>query len=199
MHYLNLARLGYFQASEGASVFFPLFPALVQLTASLTGGDIIIAGLVVSTLSCMLALALLYILKQSYFGPAAAKWSVVALAAYPTALFLIAPYSESLFLALTLAAFLAARERRWWLAGGLGFLAGLARQNGMIISAALLLLAWQEWREVRPSLFDRRFVSFLIGISLPLAGGLAFLAWRSANGFPPNLADPGAILRPCDG
>lgn len=137
----------------------------------------------VSTLSCTLALALLYILTQSYFGPAAAKWSVVALAAYPTALFLIAPYSESLFLALTLATFLAARERRWWLAGGLGFLAGLARPNGMIISAALLL-AWKEWREVRPSLFDRRFVSFLIGISLPLGGGLAFLAWRCANGFP---------------
>ncbi len=185
VHHLNLARLGYFQVSEGDSVFFPLFPALTRLTALITGGDYIIAGLVVSTLACVAALTFLYMLTETYYGPNAAKWAVAVLATYPTAVFLIAPYSESLFLSLILAAFLAARMRRWWLAGTTGFLAGLTRPNGMIISAAFLLLAWQEWREDRPSLLERRTVSLLGGLLLPLAGGLAFLAWRSASGFPP--------------
>jgi hypothetical protein len=185
VHHLNLARLGYFQASEGDSVFFPLFPALTRLASLLTGGDYTIAGLVISTLACVAALALLYMLAETYYGTLPAKWAIVVLAAFPTAVFLVAPYSESLFLSLTLAAFLAARKRRWWLAGVMGFLAGLTRPNGMIISAAFMLLALQEWREDRPRLLGRRSVSMLGGISLPLIGGLAFLAWRSANGFPP--------------
>jgi len=38
MHYLNLARVGYFGASVGDSVFHPMYPLLVRLAALVTGG-----------------------------------------------------------------------------------------------------------------------------------------------------------------
>ena len=185
VHHLNLARLGYLQSSEGDSVYFPLYPALTRIAATLLGGNYILAGLLVSTIACMAALAILYVLSEGDYGPLTARWTVVALAAYPTALFLIAPSSESLFLGLVLASFHLARTRRWWLAGATGFLAGLTRPNGIILAAPLLFLAWQEWRQERPSLMSRKSASMLVGTALPLAGGLAFLTWRSMNGFPP--------------
>src|SRR5437870_921220 len=83
------------------------------------------------------------------YVPAAARWALFALAVYPTAFFLLAPFTESLFLALTMAAFVAADARRWWLAGVLGAMASLTRGPGIVTTAALAWMAWQQrsyWR-----------------------------------------------------
>ena len=186
VHHLNLARLGYFQTPTGDSVFYPLFPNITRLVATLIGGDFIVAGLIVSTLACFLMFALLHQLTEIHYGPNAARWSIIALAVYPTGLFLVAPYSESLFIALCLAAFLSAHDRRWWLAGIMGFLAALTRPNGMLIPVGLVWLAWQQWREDRHGLIGgRQILSRLAGLSLPVLGSLVFLTWRSASGFAP--------------
>ncbi len=183
VHHLNLARLGYFQAPPGDSVFYPLYPALTRLTASLTGGDFILAGLLVSTVACILMLALLYRLAERHHGSETARWSVIVLAIYPLALFLIAPYSESIFIALCLAAFLAAEDRRWWLAGMAGFLAALTRPNGMLIPAGLVFLAWRQARDQSIRLISRQSIPILGGLTLPVLGSLTFLGWRSVSGF----------------
>ncbi|HEY70012.1 MAG TPA: hypothetical protein G4O08_05445 [Anaerolineae bacterium] len=183
VHHLNLARLGYFQAPAGDSVFYPLYPAVTRLTASLTGGDFIIAGLLVSTLACIFLLALLYRLAERHFGEETARWSVIVLAVYPLSLFLIAPYSESLFIALCLAAFLAAEDRRWWLAGIAGFLAALTRPNGILIPVGLAYLAWRQGHDQSTKVISRQSIPILGGLTLPVLGSLIFLAWRSASGF----------------
>ena len=112
MHYFALAQHGYFGVSEGDTVFYPLYPALQRALAPVLGGDYLLASLLVSTVATAAALACLYMLAESRYGRDAARWAVLALALYPTAFFLFAPFTESLFLALTLGAFLAADARR---------------------------------------------------------------------------------------
>ena len=188
VHHLNLAALGYENVSTGDSVFYPLFALLTRAFAGPLGGDLILASLIVATLATCAALAGLYRLTDSAFGPCSARWSVLVLASFPTAVFLVAPFTESLFLALTIGAFLTCRRGRWWLAGALGLLASLARGPGMLTSLALAIVAWREWRTTRPRLLSFQTISMLAGVALPVVGGLGFLAWRHAAGLPPVTA-----------
>ena len=186
VHYLGLALRGYFQVSAGESVFYPLYPLLVAGVSPLAAGDYLLAGLIVSTLAAMVNFAMLYRLTEEAFGPDAARWSIAALALYPTAFFLIAPFTESLFLALTLPAFLAAGARRWWLAGALGALASLVRGPGVLTALALACIAWRHRPPGRLTTLAgiQSQIAPLAGILLPLAGGGVFILWRAAVGFP---------------
>jgi hypothetical protein len=65
---------------------------------------------------------------------------------FPTAFFLHINYNESLFIALTVGCFLAARYERWALAGILGILLCLTRLNGLIIVPALLIEVFLQYR-----------------------------------------------------
>ncbi|MDP9272421.1 MAG: hypothetical protein M3O93_02650, partial [Chloroflexota bacterium] len=91
---------------------------------------------------------------------------------FPTAYFLHIGYTESLFLALVLGSFLAARHDRWWLAGLLGGLAALTRLNGLLLVPALGAEAWIAWR-ADPA---RRLRLEWLAILLVAAGFLAYLA-----------------------
>jgi Gpi18-like mannosyltransferase len=75
-----------------------------------------------------------------------ARRSVICLAVFPTAYYLVAGYTESLFLALTLGAFLAALKRRWLVAGSLAYLASLTRLQGAVL---LLPLGWIAYVQLR--------------------------------------------------
>lgn len=192
IHYLNLAVRGYAGgAQEGDTVFYPLFVIATRLVTPLVGGDYVIGSLVVSTLAATAALAGLYQLVERHYGPASARWTVAVLALYPTAVFLVAPFTESLFLAFTLGAILAAEDRRWLWAGVLGALASLTRGPGMLTSLALAWIAWEQWRT--PGLpawrltwpGTRSALTLGVGLALPVLGGLSFLAWRQAQGFAP--------------
>lgn len=204
VHLLNLARLGYFEVSEGDSVYYPLYPLITRYITWVTGGDYVVGGLLVSTLAAMAALACLYRLAERRYGADSARRTVVALAVYPTAVFLISPFTEALFLALTLGAFLAAYARRWWLTGLLGALASLTRGPGILTVAALAWIAWEQWRKdgllASPDwAILRRAAPMAIGLAFPLLGGLAFIGWRHVVGFPSmtqvlNTYSPGLVF-----
>lgn len=72
--------------------------------------------------------------------------AVLYLAIFPTALFLQAVYSESLYLALALAAFAFAEARRWPLAALAGGLALLTRSSGIAVVAGIAVIAWPSIR-----------------------------------------------------
>ena len=187
VQHLNLAQRGYLDMGQGSTVFFPLYAGLAGGLGRLLGGNYILAGLAVSTLATVLALLLLIRLGADLFGPSSGRWAAVALAAYPTAVFLVAPFTESLFLALTLGAFLAAYRSRWILAAILALMASLTRGPGVAAAASFAILGWLQWKQSLPS--GRRPSLLAIGAAVlaPLAGGAAFLAWRSFAGFPPLL------------
>src|SRR5207344_1718466 len=77
-------------------------------------------------------------------GERGALRTIVYLAIFPTTVFLAAVYSESLFLALAVGAFLLAEQGRFGWAGVAGGLAMLCRLAGVALVPALVLLAWRS-------------------------------------------------------
>jgi len=184
-HHLNLAMNGYFDLSVASSVFYPLFATITRLFTNMLGLDYVISGLSISTIFTIISFMLLYMLAKATFDEQTAKWSVLVLAVYPTSFFLLAPFTESLFLALTLAAFWAAETKRWGLTGIFGFLASLTRGPGILTPIALAALAWRQWKDNKYHIISKPMLFTMLGLTLPILGGLAFLFWRKYSGFPP--------------
>jgi Dolichyl-phosphate-mannose-protein mannosyltransferase len=159
-HYLDVALFGYTNYDPGNLpmysklgdldlfiVFYPLFPWATALGLAFLPE--LVAPIAVSAIASVAAVLLLYRLVAREFGEAVGKRAAVFMLIFPTAYFLHIGYTESLFLALVLGSFLAARTDRWWLAGLLGGLAALTRVNGLILIPALAVEAWLQWGEQR--------------------------------------------------
>lgn len=138
--FLRIATDGY-RATDGSAAFFPLYPLTVRSVSWLTGGHPLLAALLVSNLAFFGALLALYRLTARTFSEGVARRTIVYVAVFPTAFFFLAPYSESLFLLLSVLAFLAAHEDRWGLAALAGAGAALTRSVGILIAPALLVMA----------------------------------------------------------
>jgi hypothetical protein len=140
----SIAENGYFwdpATGTGNVAFFPLYPFLIRVL-TFSGLPFFWAGYLVSHISFLISVVLLQRLDALRPGPDPAHSSLMALLTFPWAFFLLAPYSESLFLALALGVFLAAFRGHWTLVACLGFLAGLTRLFSLALVPPLLLLAW---------------------------------------------------------
>lgn len=149
-HYLKIAEQGYTAVGDDRFliVFFPLYPGVVSLLGTLTG-SYLLSSLVISGLASV-ALGLLFReLVRLDYSEKVAQFSVLFLFIFPTSYFLHIGYTEGLFLALTVGAFVAARKRSWFIAGMLGLLACTTRVNGLVLLPALLFEAFQEYQETR--------------------------------------------------
>ncbi len=161
VHFLRIAEHGY-SAAEAA--FYPLYPALIAGAGWALGGHYILAGVLVSLLSALGAFVLLERIAEERLGGAGARRAVLYLAFFPTALFLQAVYSESLFLFLCLAAFALAERGRLAGAGVVVGLAVLARPAGIALIPPLVLLARRRsWR---------------LASALPVMAVYPLLLWR---------------------
>jgi len=138
--YLKIARDGYVDAAS--QVYFPLYPLLIRLVSALVG-DAMLAALLVSNVALIGALALLYRLSEALFGATSARRAVAYWLLFPTAFFLQAAYTESLFLFLTLAAFDCARRERWLFAALFGALAALTRLQGVLLVVPLAIVGFR--------------------------------------------------------
>ena len=154
VHYLRLAKHGYVSAGDSrvSLVFFPLYPWLVRGLAFLVR-SYTVAAFLVSGIASVAAGILLQKLVRLDEPEAVARNAVWFLFIFPTSYFLHIGYTESLFLALILGSFLAARQECWELAGLLGAGACLTRVNGLILGPALAAeVALQYWRTRRINL-----------------------------------------------
>jgi len=131
VYYVLIAKEGY-GTNPGHAAFFPLFPMLVSGT-TLGFLNVMIAGLLISSLAGLVLMVVLYQLVLEELGEQAAKRSVLYMVAFPTAFFLWAIYPESLFLCLTVLSFYAMRHKHWWLAAVFGMLTCLTRPNGLFL------------------------------------------------------------------
>jgi len=177
--YLRIAEGGYDGAPSSTPAFFPLYPAVVALVGRLLLGHYVLAGVLVSLAACLAAFALLHRLALPRLGPDGARRTVLYLALFPAALFLQAVYSESLYLALALAAFLLAERSRWLGAGAAAGLALLTRPAGLALVAALLVFAWAAEDRRRavaaPALALGLGALYPLGLALWLGEPLAFV------------------------
>jgi len=130
--YIKIATSGYADA-DGSTAFFPLFPMLLRYVGVVLDGNLLVTGILVSLACYAGCVWLLYRLVRSDFDDATASRAVIYLAVGPLSFFLQAVYTESLFLFLSLACFVFAREGRWRLAGVMGLLATLTRSTGVLL------------------------------------------------------------------
>jgi len=130
--YIKIATSGYADA-DGSTAFFPLFPMLLRYIGLLLGGNMLVTGLLISLLCYAGCVWLLFRLVRKDFDDKLASRAVIYLAIGPLSFFLQAVYTESLFLFLSLACFVFAREGRWRLAGVIGLLATLTRSTGVLL------------------------------------------------------------------
>lgn len=177
--YMHIVEHGYSTAMFTA--YFPLYPLLGRLLSYFSGSDALIALLILSNFALILALGTLYQVTIDFEPPQVARYAVTAMAMFPVALYLFAPYAESLAVFLTLLAYSAMKHRHWILAISAGFWAGLAQPSVIPLAALLGCVAWQTIRTNKKS---DAIPAVLTALS-PLCGLGLFLAWRAANGFPP--------------
>lgn len=169
-HYLRLAEHGYTAAGDSrlSLVFFPLYPWLVRAMAFVVH-DYMLAALVVSGFASVAVGVIFVRLLRRDESEEVARNAVWFLFIFPTSFFLHIYYTESLFLALTLGCFLAARTERWAVAGLLGAGACLTRVNGLILCPALatevMLRYWParriNWRWLWLGLIPFGFLGYL--------------------------------------
>ena len=131
-NYLNIAQHGY--TFPGSTAFLPLYPLLIRILSVPLAGDVAGSSLIISTAASFAMFLLLYrLVFRLTQSDATAAWSVFVACALPISFFFMAPYTESLFCALSLGAMLAAMDRRWGMAALCGVLASLTRQQGLLL------------------------------------------------------------------
>lgn len=176
IHYLRIAEGGY--RSEELTAFFPLYPLLGRWVGAVVGSDL--AGLlIVSRLSFLGALWLLYRLAETLFSADVAKFAVVFLAFFPTSVYLMAPYPLSLALLLSLAAVWFGLKKKWLLVLLTGLMAGLTHGTTVPLIIALGIMLFQQARKGPRLAWLNLFAAFG-----PALGTALFLAWRVHQGFP---------------
>ena len=127
--------------------FYPLYALAAGAVSRLLHTPLLPTGIVLSLLCLGAALLLAGDLFAEWGGGGVAPLGVAALLAYPTAFFLAAFYSESLFLLCAAASLWGARRRRWFVAGLGVFGACLTRFNGFLLIPALAWYAVEARRE----------------------------------------------------
>lgn len=173
--YLDIAQEGYYLRGKkdiANVVFFPLYPLLVHLAGSCMGGNFVLAGWIVSSVFLMLAVVMLTRLVQDFHSDIDPGRPAVFLLAYPTAFFLNAVYSESLFLFLSLSMVFFTLRRNFPLAGICAALASATRISGLFL-LVLLLIEYVQAYGVR-ALFTRR----VWPLALAPVGALAFFTYH---------------------
>jgi hypothetical protein len=171
VHFLRIAERGY---SSAEAAFYPLYPGLLAGAGRALGGHYVLAGILLSLVATLGAFVLLERIAEERLGGDGARRAVLYLAFFPTALFLQAVYSESLFLFLCLGAFALAERDRIAEAGAVVGLALLTRPTGIALVPPLVLIARRR--------------SWQLTTALPVAAAYPLLLWW-------KVGDPWAFAR----
>ena len=142
-YYVAISQGDYSQLAE--TPFFPLYALLERLLTPFTGSNPRVAGLIIANAACLVAFALLRVLVERECGRAVARRSLLYLVIFPYSFFLAAAYTEALFLALSLGAFLAIRGHQWKLAAVITALATLTRPVGILLLVPLVYEYSVSW------------------------------------------------------
>lgn len=182
--YSLVAENSYDPGMSATAAFFPLYPWLMQLGSDLTGMPIETVGWIVSKLAFLGALVMTYKLVQLDFSEKIARWTLVALAVFPTAFFFSAIYTESLFLFLAVTTLWAARKNDWLLAVIMAFFATMTRSAGIMLGLPMAVLFVQQHGTDVRRWFPKAFLGLVPPLGLAIFGwflqrrGLEFLDWQ---------------------
>ena len=182
-HYIEIAQNGYGQHIENGQhlmlVFFPLYPLLIRIMASIVR-NYAVAGLLVSFICYGVGCVLMYMLVSMDYSKSIARKSIIFLSISPFAFYFGSIMTESTFFLITIATFLAIRRHKWFAAGILGMFAALTRSVGVF----MVIPAVVEWvqsecpvtliKEKKLKYLGKQFVKLLPVAIMPI-GTLIYL------------------------
>jgi hypothetical protein len=172
-YYVEIASHGYGAMSRGAVRFFPLVPLLAR-PFTWIGVPAHAAVVIVSNVSALVAAVLLAVLaRRETQDGALAERATWFFALAPAAFVLVMGYTEATTIALALGVFLALRSRRWWIAAGIGVLAGLSRPSGFLLALPALV----EVARGLKGLSLKHYVARGAAVIGPGVGTLLYLVW----------------------
>jgi Gpi18-like mannosyltransferase len=191
--YQRIATFGYDYAPDNKQhsiAFFPLFPLTIHLLMML-GLPFEVAGILVSNVTFLAALVVLYFWVAEHHGKSAAMWSTAALAWCPYSLYGTVIYTEGLFFLCSTAALRAFDKKQHLWAAFWGALATATRVSGAMLIPSFLFVAWKQRRGIQAYLASLAAGGglFLFGLYCQIRFGdaLAFFhaqkAWRPSFGF----------------
>lgn len=161
--YIEISRHGY--ANPRATVFYPLYPALIRAVSIFTRSELAAAVLISTIAAFFMIWGALKLFELDYASSTVFR-AVLLWCLWPAAFAFFAGYPDSLVCALTVWALWLARSDRWAAAGVLGFFAGLCKAMGCLVALPLLWMAWKRR--------DRR--GMLAG-AVSIAGVACFQGW----------------------
>lgn len=170
LHYETIVQRGY-SLHDGTASFHPLYPLLAKPIFKLTGS----AALSLMLVSLIATTALGVVMARYTFkfhGPQGAQTATWLFMLGPLGFVLLLPYTESTFLLWAVACLWAMRDNRWLLAGAMGALACLTRQQGL---ALLVPLVWCVWQAARKNGLKWQHG---VALLLPIAGYGSFSLYR---------------------
>ncbi len=181
-HYLRIAEFGYQPGTEHENliVFYPLYPLLIHAMHYIVP-DYAVSGIVISNICGFGACLLLCRLVQIDHGARAGMRAVKYFLLYPFSFFLMAAYTEGLFLLLSLGCLYAARRRKYALCAMLGALCAFTRNQGvLLIVPAVCEFFDQEIRPMPGDIRNRLRNMPREGLFLPLIA-LGFILYLGLN------------------
>jgi hypothetical protein len=141
-HYLSIVRDGYVATGRrGLWIVFPPAYPFITKALSLVIRSPLVSALIVSFVASVLGAWFLHRLVRLDGDDDEAWRAVVLLFVFPTAYFLGAPYTESLYLLAVTAAMYFARTQRWGRASAAGVVTTATRVPGIVIVPALAVEA----------------------------------------------------------
>jgi len=193
-HLIEIARFGYGgdpaqPPDAGLPAFFPGQPLALRAVHVIVP-DWVLAGVLISLVAGGVAMVALSRLGELAGPPGTGRWAVLALLLCPTSVFLFAGYSEALFLAFAIPAWLAARQGRWRLACLLAAGASCVRITGLFLGCALIV---EYVAAGRRRVAQAAAVAATAGARRPLRVGSAP---GGAQAVPEGEAEPGAAGEP---
>jgi hypothetical protein len=155
--FVKVARFGYdfgagtHYTDRGTEAFFPGMPLLMRLVHPFVPGFLfstdeagtnarwVVTAMLIALVAGGVAAVALWRLAELELDAQSADRVVLYLVVMPYAVFLLAGYSESLFLAFALTGWLAARRRHWPAAGLLVAASAFVRVSGVFLAVGLVV------------------------------------------------------------
>ena len=153
-------------------VYPPLFPYTVRALEYIIP-SFLIAGLIISSIASVAAGYFIQAIVRVDGGDDdEAGRSLWYFFVFPTAYFLVMPYTEAMFMALLLGSFYCARKGNWFWAGILGGFCTASRLTGIILLPALIVEALHQKKWRPQDLSIQQIACFLL---VPI--GFLFYLW----------------------
>lgn len=172
-HYLYLSERGYADAG-GSAAFFPLWPMVIRVASPLFGTSLW-AGLILANLFSLAGWTIFHRFAARLVDEPTADTSLLLGLAYPGAFYFCLPYTEALFLLVTVSVFYLVASNRLVAAALLSILAPMTRAVGVFLFIPIAWQAFRDWRKgERPLWHLALAVAPAVGFGLTL--GILWIA-----------------------